>query len=204
MYIELHAQSAFSFLEGASVPEELAAVCMEHGMAAMALLDRDGVYGSPRFHYGMKKAGLKAHIGSEITFATQNYRGAENLKIENFKISNFKSSLSPCLRDDPAVRLGLRYVRGLREDAARALLRERNKRPFDSITDLARRVPELRKPELTMLAQVGALNSLGQPNSTRRHGDTEEFEISNLQIVNFKSSNAFSPASLPQRSPASA
>jgi error-prone DNA polymerase len=91
MYCELHAASAFSFLEGASVPEELAAVCMEHGMAAMALLDRDGVYGSPRFHYGMKKAGLKAHIGSEITFSTQRHGGAENLKIENFKISNFKS-----------------------------------------------------------------------------------------------------------------
>jgi error-prone DNA polymerase len=105
----------------------------------------------------------------------------ENFKISNFKISNPQSSTSPCLRDEWAVRLGLRYVRGLREDAARALLRERNKRPFDSITDLARRVPELRKPELTMLAQVGALNSLGQPNSTRRHGDTEEFEISNLQ-----------------------
>jgi error-prone DNA polymerase len=88
MYCELHAASAFSFLEGASVPEELAAVCMEHGMAAMALLDRDGVYGSPRFHYGMKKAGLKAHIGSEITFATQNYRGAGNVKFENCNLQS--------------------------------------------------------------------------------------------------------------------
>jgi error-prone DNA polymerase len=68
MYAELHAQSAFSFLEGASVPEEMAAVCAEKGIGAMALLDRDGLYGSPRFHYAMKKAGLKAHIGSEITF----------------------------------------------------------------------------------------------------------------------------------------
>ena len=67
MYIELHSQSAFSFLEGASVPEEMAAVCQEHGMGAMALVDRDGVYGAPRFHYAMKKAGAKAHIGSEIT-----------------------------------------------------------------------------------------------------------------------------------------
>ena len=67
MYVELHAASAFSFLEGASVPEELAAVCAEHGMAAMAVVDRDGVYGAPRFHLAMKKAGMKAHIGSEIT-----------------------------------------------------------------------------------------------------------------------------------------
>ncbi len=69
MFIELHAVSAFSFLEGASVPEEMAAVCQEHGTAAMALLDRDGLYGSPRFHYAMKTAGLKAHIGSEITIS---------------------------------------------------------------------------------------------------------------------------------------
>ncbi len=67
MYIELHARSAFSFLEGASVPEELAEVCAAHQMPAMALLDRDGVYGAPRFHLAMKKLELKAHIGAEIT-----------------------------------------------------------------------------------------------------------------------------------------
>ena len=73
-YIELHARSAFSFLEGASVPEELAAVCAEQGMAAMAVVDRDGEYGAPRFHLAMKKAGMKAHIGSEITFLPQGER----------------------------------------------------------------------------------------------------------------------------------
>jgi error-prone DNA polymerase len=67
MYIELHARSAFSFLEGASVPEELAEVCAAHQMPAMALLDRDGVYGAPRFHLAAKKLNLKAHIGAEIT-----------------------------------------------------------------------------------------------------------------------------------------
>src|SRR5271165_5855623 len=68
MYIELHTRSAFSFLEGASVPEELAEVCAAHQMPAMALLDRDGVYGAPRFHLAMKKLNLKAHIGAEITY----------------------------------------------------------------------------------------------------------------------------------------
>ena len=67
MYIELHARSAFSFLEGASVPEELAEVCAGHEMPAMALLDRDGVYGAPRFHLAAKKLNIKAHIGAEIT-----------------------------------------------------------------------------------------------------------------------------------------
>ena len=63
-------------------------------------------------------------------------------------------------RPDFAVRLGLRYVKGLREEAARALVRERMRRPFESINDLARRVPELRKNELVALAEVGALNSV--------------------------------------------
>ena len=67
MYIELHARSAFSFLEGASVPEELAEACRSHQMPAMALLDRDGLYGAARFHLAMKKLGLQAHIGAEIT-----------------------------------------------------------------------------------------------------------------------------------------
>ena len=67
MYIELHARSAFSFLEGASLPETLIATGAALNMPAMALLDRDGVYGAPRFHMAAKKAGLKAHIGAEIT-----------------------------------------------------------------------------------------------------------------------------------------
>jgi len=66
MYIELHARSAFSFLEGASVPEELAEVCAQQQMPAMALLDRDGVYGAPRFHQAAAKLKVKAHIGAEI------------------------------------------------------------------------------------------------------------------------------------------
>ena len=66
-YVELHAKSAFSFLEGASVPEELIAACAELQMPAMALLDRDGVYGAPRFHMAAMKNGIKAHIGAEIT-----------------------------------------------------------------------------------------------------------------------------------------
>ena len=67
MYAELHARSAFTFLEGAAVPEDLAGACTRFNMPAMAIVDRNGVYGAPRFHMAMKKAGLRAHIGSEIT-----------------------------------------------------------------------------------------------------------------------------------------
>jgi error-prone DNA polymerase len=67
MYVELHARSAFSFLEGASVPEELASVCHTLGMPSMALLDRDGLYGAPRFYLCAEKVGIRAHIGAEVS-----------------------------------------------------------------------------------------------------------------------------------------
>jgi len=67
MYIELHARSAFSFLEGSSLPEDMAGICARLGMPAVALLDTDGVYGAPRFHMAANKIGIKAHIGAEVT-----------------------------------------------------------------------------------------------------------------------------------------
>ena len=69
MYVELHARSAFSFLEGASLPEELASLCAEYGMPALALLDRDGVYGAPRLYLAARKTSLRAHAGAEVTSA---------------------------------------------------------------------------------------------------------------------------------------
>ena len=69
MYVEFHARSAFTFLEGASIPEELVDVCAKLGMKSMAMLDRDGVYGAARFHLSAKKVQLKAHIGAEITLS---------------------------------------------------------------------------------------------------------------------------------------
>ncbi len=71
MYVELHARSAFSFLEGASLPEELVSTCAQLGMPAMALLDTDGVYGAPRFHLAAGKTKVKAHIGAEIAYQIQ-------------------------------------------------------------------------------------------------------------------------------------
>jgi error-prone DNA polymerase len=68
-YVELHARSAFSFLEGASLPENLIATAAERGLPAMALLDRHGVYGAPRFHMAAKQHEIKAHVGAEISIA---------------------------------------------------------------------------------------------------------------------------------------
>ena len=67
MYIELHAASAFSFLQGASLPETLVERAAALGYPALALLDADGVYGAPRFHKAAKQAGLRAIIGAELT-----------------------------------------------------------------------------------------------------------------------------------------
>jgi error-prone DNA polymerase len=67
LYTELHARSAFSFLEGAALPEELASACREKEMHSMAVLDRDGVYGAPRFYLAAKKIPIQAHIGAEVT-----------------------------------------------------------------------------------------------------------------------------------------
>ena len=70
-YVELHAKSAFSFLQGASVPEEYIDRCRKLEMPAMALLDRDGVYGIPRFHMATQRHpqpdAVRAHVGAEIT-----------------------------------------------------------------------------------------------------------------------------------------
>ena len=80
-YIELHARSAFSFLEGAAVPEEMAEMCAHLEMPAMALLDRDGVYGAARFHTHAARLKVKAHIGSEITLASSASQSGARLPV---------------------------------------------------------------------------------------------------------------------------
>ena len=69
-YVELHAASAFSFLEGASLPEDLIQRAAELNMPAMALLDRNGVYGAARFHTLARKHGVRAHVGAEIAVSS--------------------------------------------------------------------------------------------------------------------------------------
>jgi error-prone DNA polymerase len=66
-YVELHARSAFSFLRGGSGPEHLAETAAGFGMSAMALCDRDGVYGAPRFFTKAKEVGVRPIIGAELT-----------------------------------------------------------------------------------------------------------------------------------------
>ncbi len=65
-----------------------------------------------------------------------------------------------CTLEGKAMRVGLRYVKGMRESVARAIVEERTRAPFTSVDDLARRIPELQKRELILLAELGALNFL--------------------------------------------
>ena len=66
-YVELHCHSAYSFLDGASQPEELAARAAELGYAALALTDHDGVYGSLEFAHAAKSLGVRPITGAEVT-----------------------------------------------------------------------------------------------------------------------------------------
>src|SRR5687767_10897729 len=65
-YVELHARSAFSFLRAASLPEQLVEVAAELELPALALCDRGGVYGTPRFCSAAKQAGVRPILGSEL------------------------------------------------------------------------------------------------------------------------------------------
>src|SRR4051812_29166902 len=86
-YVELHAHSGYSFLDGASLPEELAARAAELGYDALALTDHDGVYGSLEFAQSAKALGVRALTGAEVTLEGAAHvtllcasrRGSENL-----------------------------------------------------------------------------------------------------------------------------
>src|SRR5438270_3424280 len=66
-FVELHACSAFSFLRGASFPEQLAEVAAELEMPAIALCDRDGVYGAQRFSAAAREHGVRPIVGAELS-----------------------------------------------------------------------------------------------------------------------------------------
>jgi len=66
-YVELHAKSAFSFLEAAALPEVLAERAAALGQQALALVDADGVYGAPRFYRACTRLGLMPLVGAEVS-----------------------------------------------------------------------------------------------------------------------------------------
>jgi error-prone DNA polymerase len=94
MYVELHTSSAFSFLDGASLPEALVERAAALGYRALGLLDRDGVYGAPRFHLAAKRAGLKGIIGAELTIAEARASGF-GLRGSGFRLPRSSEARGP-------------------------------------------------------------------------------------------------------------
>ena len=97
MYVELHAASAFSFLDGASLPEALVERAAELGYPALALLDRDGLYGAPRFHLAAKRVGIKAIIGAELTVAEPGVAAAKK-PFQKARCSTLQQIRASCRR----------------------------------------------------------------------------------------------------------
>jgi error-prone DNA polymerase len=102
-YIELHASSAFSFLRGASFPEQLAEVAAELEMPAMALLDRNGVYGAQRFSVAAREQNVRPIVGCELSMEdgsvlpvlVENRTGYKNL-CELLTQSHLRSEKGTC------------------------------------------------------------------------------------------------------------
>jgi error-prone DNA polymerase len=150
MYVELHARSAFSFLEGASAPEQLASACSALNMPSMALLDRDGMYGSPRFHLAMTKIGLKAHIGAEITcteggrlvLLVSSAEGYKNLcrLLTRMKLRSEKSKGAICLEEAEEFSGGLICLTGGEEGLFANSLRQGGPKTASALVDRLHRI----------------------------------------------------------------
>jgi error-prone DNA polymerase len=103
-YVELHTASAFSFLRGASFPEHLAQRAAELELPAVALLDRNGVYGAQRFSVACREHGVRPIIGCDLTMEdggilpvlVENRTGYENL-CSLLTLAHLRSEKGTCL-----------------------------------------------------------------------------------------------------------
>ena len=128
-YVELHASSAFSFLRGASNPEDLVGTAARLDLPALALCDRDGLYGSPRLHSAAKKCGVRAMVGAELTLEDKrvlpvlvaNRIGYQNLcrLITEAKLRGTKTESTVFWKELPAYAEGLLVLTGDEEGILR-------------------------------------------------------------------------------------
>ena len=100
MYIELHTASAFSFLRGASLPETLAERAAALEYPAMALVDRDGLYGMPRFHKAAQAAGVRAIVGVELTIADCRLQIADRDSADGTTSPASRATIAPILNSN--------------------------------------------------------------------------------------------------------
>ena len=114
-YVELHAHSAYSFLDGASLPEELAARAAELGYDALALTDHDGVYGSLEFAHAAKHFGVRPITGAEVTSSAAH---TSRCSARRSAATRTSAGSSPTRTPDARAREGARPAAG-RDDARR-------------------------------------------------------------------------------------
>ena len=105
-YAELRVASAFSFLDGSSLPEDLVEQAARLGLPAVALVDRNGVYGAPRFFKAANAAGIKALVGAEVTLDCElrivNGEQARSSRIHNSQFTIHNSPRLTLLVEDRA------------------------------------------------------------------------------------------------------
>ena len=128
-YVELHASSAFSFLRGASNPEDLVGTAARLDLPGLALCDRDGLYGAPRLHSAAKKRGVRAIVGAELTLEDKrvlpvlvaNRIGYQNLcrLITEAKLRGTKTESTVLWKELPAYAEGLLVLTGDEEGILR-------------------------------------------------------------------------------------
>src|SRR5436309_6416740 len=135
MYVELHCHSAFSFLDGASLPDELVAAALELGHEALALTDHNSVSGSMEFAVCAEALGLRAIHGAEVdlddgrhlTLLVQDARGWSNLcRILTYAHAHTREKPGP-----PAGRLERR-----RPERGRMPSRRLAREPYVPLTDI--------------------------------------------------------------------
>ena len=122
IYFELHARSAFSFLRGASNPEDLACAAARLNLPAIAICDRDGVYGSPRLHAAANEQGIRAFVGAELTMEDKGIlpvlvasrTGYQNLcrLVTNARLRGSKTASTVLWQELPAYTEGLIALTG--------------------------------------------------------------------------------------------
>src|ERR1700675_2081843 len=132
-YIELHARSAFSFLRGSSSPEHLAFTAADLNLPALALCDRDGVFGAPRFYTAARECGIRPIVGSELTMddgsvlpvLVQTRKGYQNLcrLLSRARLRSPKNESSISWSELPEFREGLICLTGDEEGPLHRALR---------------------------------------------------------------------------------
>ena len=100
-YAEMRVASAFSFLDGSSLPEDLVEEAARREIPAVALVDRNGVYGAPRFYKAATQAGIKALVGAEVTLCD-----AVALSSRGPKGRGIPNSFAALRGRDPSLRSG--------------------------------------------------------------------------------------------------